>query len=529
MPVIKSECSFCLSSDNLVTHENGSVWCYTPNCESNKNRSKENLEQSRYICSIDMNKDLIQGTFSAIPSRRISQRTCEFFNYQVGIDKNGRSVQIANYIESQKCRTADKQFFWLGGTSKVGLFGKQKWSSGKNIIITEGEIDALSIAEAQDCKWPVVSLPNGAQSARKTLEGELNWLLGFESIILCFDSDVAGKTAVETCVDLFPPGRLKIASLSEKDANDCLVKGKFDELIRIVFNAQEYRPDGIIWGNEIELNALFNKQPRGLTLPYPILDDAIRGLKDGRIYTIYAGTGNGKSTSMREIALHITQRHKDTRIANIFLEESLGFTALSYIAMDNNIPAYKIEENPSLLSQEQKLKGKELISDMGFYRHFGSLDSKHLFNLLDYLVLAKNVKLIMLDHISLLVSGMKSESGEGERRDIDMLVTNLRSFCERTKAIVVCATQLKRKEKSYSQGAEITESDARGSGAIEHISDVVFSLNVKQDSDNPYDAQIKIIKNRITGFKGNADLITYNPETGRYLPKKVDISSEAMY
>lgn len=513
MSVEKREpCESCGSKDNLTTHANGSVWCYTPNCKSNTER-KRPVEE--------INPALLLGSFAPLNARRISQRTCEFFNYQVGVD-NGQPVHIANYDGAQKVRTKDKKFYWKGSVDKVTLFGKQKWSGkGKSITITEGEIDALSIAEAQDCKWPVVSLPNGAQSARKILQSELDWLLGYESIILCFDSDDAGKSAVESCVDLFPPGRVKIASLSEKDANDCLTKGKFDELVRITFTAQEYRPDGIVWGDEIDVKELFKKEPRGLSLPYPILDESIRGLKKGRIYTIYAGTGNGKSTSMREIALHIAKTYPEIKIANIFLEESLAFTALSYMGMNCNIPAYKIEENPNLLSDEQKEEGKKLISNMGFYRHFGSLDSRHLFNLLDYLVMGKGVKLIMLDHISLLVSGMRSESGEGERRDLDLLVTNLRSFCERTKATVVCATQLKRKEKSYSQGAEITESDARGSGAIEHISDVVFSLNVGNE-DDPYSAQIKIIKNRITGFKGNADLISYNPETGRYLPKKLE-------
>ncbi len=521
MSAVKREpCEQCGSRDNLTTHDNGSVWCYTLDCPSNSIRSKV-IEEKK-----EENNNLLVGEYSSLPTRRISKKTCEFFGYQIGINENGEQVQIANYKNSQKIRTKDKRFYWVGNKENISFFGKEKWSNNSsNLVITEGEIDCLSIAESQDCKWPVVSLPNGAQSARKTLQNDLDWVLGFKTIILCFDNDEAGKAAINNCVDLFPPGRLKIASLSGKDANEVLCKGGYEELTKIVFNAAEYRPDGIIWGSEINYDELFRKQPRGLSLPYPQLDEAIRGLKPGRIYTIYAGTGNGKSTSMREIALHVTRKHSNTKIANIFLEESLGFTALSYIAMEKNIPAFKLEENPNLLSSQEKQAGLELIKDMAFYRHFGSLDSKHLFNLLDYLVLGRGINLIMLDHISLLVSGMRSESGEGERRDIDMLVTNLRSFCERTQAIVVAATQLKRKEKSYSNGAEITESDARGSGAIEHISDVVFSLNCN-DNLSPYDAQIKILKNRVTGQKGNVDLISYNPSTGRYLPRKLDSTDE---
>lgn len=511
---MKEPCEKCGSKNNLATFENGSQWCFTPDCEFNKNRTKP-----------VQSNEIIGGSFGALPNRRISQKTCEFFNYQVGLDGT-TPVQIANYQSAQKFRTENKSFYWKGDRSKVTLYGKQKWNTGNSIIITEGEIDALSIAEATDCKWPVVSLPDGAQSARKSLKAELDWLLGFKSIILCFDNDEAGKSAIESVTDLFPAGRLKIASLSEKDANECLKKGKHDELAKIHFNASEYRPDGIVWGSELNYEKLFEKQPRGLSLPYPILDDKIRGLKKGRIYTIYAGTGCGKSTAMREIGLHLAKKHQ-SKIANIFLEESMEFTALSYVAMMNNIPAFKVEENPMLLNSDQKQKGKDLINDMGFYRHFGSLDSKRLFNLLDYLVVGKGIDTILLDHISILVSGMKSETGEGERRDIDILVTNLRSFAERTQATILMATQLKRKKDSYSDGADISESDSRGSGAIEHISDVIFSLNVNRNGDgDPNEAQIKIIKNRVTGLLGDADLIRYDNETGRYLPKTTGLTSK---
>lgn len=515
MAVEQKHCELCGSSDNVRVFENGSEHCFTPGCTYHK--SKGGVEN-------EIPKELVQGEYTPIPNRRISQRTCEVFGYQTGM-YNNQSCHIANIrdykgkVIAQQIRLPNKQFLMTGNCSDLGLVGMHLWGNkGRSIIITEGYIDMLSIAESQDCKWPVVTVPNGAASAVKAIKHDLVRLLNFDSIILCFDNDEAGKKAIEDCVGLFPPGRVKIANLSEKDANDVLVKGKMKELTNIAFTASEYRPDGIVWGSEINYEELYAKKPRGYSLPYPALDEAIRGLKTGRIYTIYAGTGNGKSTAMREIALHIAKHVPTTKIANIFLEESLGFTALSYMGMLQNIPAYKIEENPNLLSTEQREQGKSFITNMAFYRHFGSLDSKRLINLLDYLVIGKEVKIIMLDHISLLVSGMRSESGEGERRDIDMLVTNLRSFCERTQAIIVCATQLKRKEKSYSKGAEITESDARGSGAIEHISDVVFSLNVNDDV--PYDAQIKVIKNRITGFKGNVDLISYNPETGRYLPKK---------
>ena len=165
---------------------------------------------------------------------------------------------------------------------------------------------------------------------------------------------------------------------------------------------------------------------------------------------------------------------------------------------------------------------------MLFYRHFGSLDSKRLFNMLEYFVVGKGAKIVFLDHISILISGLEDQ-GEGERRAIDKIMTDLRAFAERTQVTFIIATQLKRQEKAYGEGADITESSARGSGSIEHLSDVIISLNRNKSSDSPNEVLLKVVKNRISGFIGEADLIEYNLETGRYLPKKKSIKVPEKY
>lgn len=529
MAVKKVPCEICASNgspidnDNLALFDNGSSWCFYPDCEYNKT--------SKTVVN-DTPKELVEGQYSTIANRRLSQRTCEFFSYQTGM-YNNVPCHIANYRDStgkivaQKIRCEGKKFYWTGDPNKASLFGKHLWSNNSlNIIITEGEIDCLSIAESQDCKWPVVSIPNGAQSASKTLRNELEWLSGFKQIILCFDRDEAGQKAVEDCVALFPPGKIRIANLSAKDANEVLVSGKTVELTKLIWNATEYRPDGIVVGSEINLEDVFKEESRGLSIPYPLLDEMIRGWSAGRIFTFYAGTGNGKTSIMKECLLHIRKKHPDITIANVFLEENLKFTIRSLIALDHNLPAYKLGEDPNLLCNEEKENSyKSLIYKgtgddlMLFYRHFGSLDSRRLFNMLEYFVIGKGAKVIFLDHISILISGLEDQ-GEGERRAIDKIMTDLRSFCERTQCLIILATQLRRTEGSYGEGASINEASARGSGSIEHLSDVIISLNRDKSSESPNDSQLKVIKNRVSGFLGEADLLEYNLETGRYLVKK---------
>ena len=142
---------------------------------------------------------MIDGITEALPSRKIDEETCKKFNYQTGTYK-GEPVHIANYydkdynIVAQKLRYQDKRFTWLGDADKITLFGQNIWrDGGKMIVITEGEIDALTVSKVQNNKYPVVSVPSGATSAKKYIKKELEWLSKFENIVLMFDNDEAGK------------------------------------------------------------------------------------------------------------------------------------------------------------------------------------------------------------------------------------------------------------------------------------------------------------------------------------------------
>ena len=59
---------------------------------------------------------------------------------------------------AQQLRFADKSFKWLGDTDKITLFGQNLWrDGGKILVITEGEIDAMSVSQVKVIKYPVVS------------------------------------------------------------------------------------------------------------------------------------------------------------------------------------------------------------------------------------------------------------------------------------------------------------------------------------------------------------------------------------
>ena len=81
------------------------------------------------------------------------------------------------------------------------------WTNGKQIVITEGEIDCLTVSQLQGNKWPVVSIPNGVSTGKKAIQDNLEYLNNFEKIILMFDMDEQGREATEEVAKVLPVGK----------------------------------------------------------------------------------------------------------------------------------------------------------------------------------------------------------------------------------------------------------------------------------------------------------------------------------
>ena len=70
----------------------------------------------------------------------------------------------------------------------MSLYGQWKWSPNDKLFvtITEGEIDALTIAQVQGYQYPVVSVPKGAAASAKTLKANLKFIKGHSTSLYKF-------------------------------------------------------------------------------------------------------------------------------------------------------------------------------------------------------------------------------------------------------------------------------------------------------------------------------------------------------
>lgn len=516
-------CENCGSSDANSLYSDNHQFCFA--CNTHVKGDGECLEVQPKRMKAD---GLISGSYQDLIKRGIREDTCRKFGYQVG-ELNGRVVQIAPYYDAtgaliaQKIRGADKNFSVLGNISTAQLFGANLWNSGKKIVVTEGEIDCLSVSQVQGNKWPVVSIPSGAQSAKKSIQKSLEYLNGFEEVIFMFDQDEPGQKAAAECVQLFEPGKAKIASLPLKDANECLQQGKGEAIVQAIWNAKAYRPDGILSGEDLWDEVSSTEVIPSIPYPWEKLNSITHGARKGELVTMTAGSGVGKSAIVREIAHHLIKSGET--VGMIMLEENPKRTALGLMGIELNKPLHLSREGVS--EADLKISFDKTVGSgrLFLYNHFGSSDIDNLVSRVRFLAKGCGCNWIVLDHLSIVVSGL----GDGdERRLIDNAMTSLRTLVEETGVGLFLVSHLKRPSdgKGHEEGAKTSLSQLRGSAAIGQLSDMVIGLERNQQSDNPNVTTLRILKNRFSGETGEAGYLLYDRDTGRLSETTGDFKDE---
>lgn len=526
----------CGSSDALAVYDDGHAHCFSCGVTIQRYEGNEHMDGTgacdggRTVATDIVSSVPPPGEAVDLPKRGLTSETCAKFGYHV-IEYDGAKVQAARYIRdgavvATKIRTRDKQFRILGDKEQrkgLPLFGQHLWrTGGKQLVITEGELDAMSMSQVQGNKWPVVSLPNGASAAVRDVRRNLEFIESFDKVVLMFDMDEPGQGAAREVAELLKPGKAHIATLPAKDANECLVQGLTRELVSAMWDAKQYRPDGILTGDAVwEVMTQDVDYSTQVDLPYPKLHDKLMGLRRGELTTLTAGSGIGKSSITRELAYWLLS--KGETVGYIALEESVKRTAQGLYGIHLSKPLHLDFRNYSDLPQEERDERAEAHrATVGsgrcyLYDDWGSVDIETILSRIRYLARGCECGWIFLDHLSILVSGMETDN---ERRAIDMAMTQLRSLVEETGIGLIQVSHLSRPKdgKSHTEGAQVHASQLRGSASIEQLSDNLIGFERDQQGDNPDQTQVRVLKCRLTGRTGLADVLDYNHETGRLAP-----------
>jgi len=512
-----TSCPDCGSSDGRAVYSNGNSYCFV--CETlikgegdgvAKEFSNERLEGETIL---EMSGQ-VRGISPKIYKQYSYGKTSDGIHVYQAYDTEGNVV-------AYKYRYPNKTFSWKGEVKNVIPFGMHLWrSGGKRIYITEGEIDALSIAEAVGGKYPAISVVNGAQGAKKELAKHIEYLNSFDEVVLAFDNDEPGRKAITEVATLFPPGKVYTTNLTPyKDFNQVLTELGKAGVLKYYYELKQYTPDGIVSGSSLSFEEVISiDSSKSYLTPYEGLNTSLRGLRKGELVTFTAGSGMGKTTLVREIAYDLSVNQK-MKIGWVALEENTQRSALGFMGIHLDKPVHLTEERKEVDKDELHKAYDEVINtdNLYFYDHWGSLDSDNLISKLRFLAVAAEVNFIFLDHISIVISG---QDVGNERQAIDNLMTALRSLAEETNVGICIISHLRRPsgDKGFENGTEVTLSHLRGSGGIAQLSDAVVALERDQQAEIDSDVgTIRVLKNRYLGTTGLSGKVKYYKETGRLL------------
>ena len=498
-------CPECGSSDGNSVYSDGHTYCFVCHTYTNGDGQPTVVHNRQTQMSYE-------GSAQRLHKRNITEKTCERFK----IYRDGDLLRFYSHNSDgqpigAKIRTANKIFSYEG-ESNGSFFGQHLWKGhGKQIIITEGELDAASYAEMYPT-WDVVSLPTGAAGAKKSVQKNYEFLQGYDSIILWFDNDSPGQEAAKAAAGVLPPGKVFIARLEEyKDISDALQANDRAAIDKAFWAKKAYRPDGIVEGKSLLELVTTPNPPNDHDYPFSGLQHKLHGIRYGELTTITAGSGIGKSSFCRELACSLLQSGE--RVGYLALEESNRRTALGLMSCAVGKPLHLGE--PSHEELTEAFDASMANWDLYLFDGFGSYDPDVIYNRIEYLSQGLDCKVVFLDHLSILLSGLEGD----ERRMIDSTMTRLRSLVERTGISLFLVSHLRRStgDKNHEEGARVTLGQLRGSAAIAQLSDSVIGLERDQQSDKDGGATtVRVLKNRYSGETGVACTLTYNLETCKF-------------
>ena len=207
-----TSCEPCGSSDANAVYSDGSTYCFS--CRKSTASGTEDTEVEFNVVQTQLTLDEI-GQLPVDSIRGISKQVLYNAGVKIEYDENRNIVShfypitVNKKIKAYKKRiVATKDFRSIGKADVPELFNQCNSGKRKNLVITEGEIDCLSILEMltkAKAQFDVVSIVNGAQSARRNIAANLEFVNKYEKIFLAFDNDEFGIEASKDVAHIIKP------------------------------------------------------------------------------------------------------------------------------------------------------------------------------------------------------------------------------------------------------------------------------------------------------------------------------------
>ena len=515
-------CPYCRSDKDKYTfainRENGKFQCMRASCQVKGNMitlAKDfnfslSEEVDRYLLLNDYrNKfktfpkkeiEVKDRAIEYLKSRGISEEVCRKFRITVRDDDSdilvfpffdeNDNLTFIKYRDLEYKKGFSKSKEWCEASCKPILFGMNLINDYSELVITEGQIDSLSVVESG--YQNAVSVPTGAYGFT-WLPHCWEWLNRFHSIIVFGDCE-NGQVTLFQYLSVRLGNKVKCVQPADysgcKDANEILQKCGKDFVLSAIDRARRTTSNRIKDISKVE--ALDPMKLPTLKTNISQIDSFLGGgIKIGQVVLQSGERGNGKSTWASQLVCEALSQNYNSFM---YSGELPDFYVKNWIDKQITGKAYPTQEDIDSANKWYEdrlfLYNKDTIEE-------NKSEMESLLETIEEAVITKDVRFVLIDNLMTVVSANNNET---LYRSQSKFVDSLCKLAQKYQIfIMLIAHPRKKSQKDDSFGND----DVSGSADITNRVDIVMSYDrvIAREGENEFSPKRKmsITKNRLFG------------------------------
>ena len=409
-------------------------------------------------------------------------------------------LRFVKYRKTDYDPKRDKNKEWCEKDTMPILFGMDRCVDHARLVITEGQIDSLSLAQAGIAN--AVSVPTGARGFT-WLEHCWDWITRFSEIVVFGDCE-GGKITLVDELDRRLPMPVKAVQpedyLGEKDANAILQKYGEEPLRQAVERAKLLPVNRIRELADVAPVDL-SKLPRICT-GLSALDRIIGGFYYGQVVLLTGKRGEGKSTVAAKFIAEALEQQvpvlaysgelPDYHFRRWLDLQLAGPQNLTVSYNDFSDPVYSVpDETASTIGEWYR--GRAYIYDNAAV---GEDEEEGLLATVEQAVCRFGIRFVLIDN---LMTAIDAESTDKQYLQQSRFVRALKQLAVKHDIVVLLVAHPRK-----TQGAVDDNDAVSGSADITNRVDTVLSY-AKNKDDEPAGGKLFVLKNRMTGKLATGD------------------------
>lgn len=445
-----------------------------------------------------------------LQSRGISEDVCR--KYEVTVQPNNDKIIVfpfkdatgaLRFIKYRNTEPGAKPKEWCEKNCMPILFGMNHCTEGGRLVVTEGQIDSLTLAECGIDN--AVSVPIG-MNGFTWVPHCWNWLQKFSEIVIFGDCE-NGQVSLAAEMKVKFPKITRVVRLEDyqgyKDANDLFRAAGKKAIIRAVERSEYVTSTRLKEMAEVEAVNI-EKQPCISTGIREVDSILTGGFHYGGVVILTGKRGDGKSTMASQfIADALGQGHNcmiySGEMPNVFVKNWL----------DRQLIGKAVLTNTEIDRCNAWYRGRLFVYDDTDLTDDDD-EAEALIEIMEEAILQKNCEFILIDN---LMTAMEEATPTNEAlyRKQSEFVGKMAKMARRLNVIILLIAHPRKAMSNY-----VSNDDVSGSADITNKASVVMTYSrIKHDDGemDPTERRLEIIKNRLTGKLG--DVYVYYSEDSK--------------